>query len=94
MVRTMLWAPLALLAALAPFAAADVKFVWPTAGEKVPAGTAPSIAVTVEWEDSGEKPPLSDFTTYQLSLCAGSNDKWVSASPFYGGSPANSGGRY
>jgi hypothetical protein len=77
MVRTMLWAPLALLAALAPFASADVEFVWPKAGERATGGNA----VVVEWKDSGEKPPLSEFTTYQLFLCAGGNDEFVSAIP-------------
>lgn len=75
MVRTLLWAPWALLAALAPFAAADVEFTWPEAGEKATGGSG----VEIKWKDSGDKPALADLTTYQLWLCAGSNDKFVSA---------------
>ncbi|KAF2489250.1 hypothetical protein BU16DRAFT_531577 [Lophium mytilinum] len=60
---------LALLAALAPFALADVQFTVPKAGGSMPGG-----AITVEWKESGNSPSLTDLKSYQLFLCAGGND--------------------
>jgi hypothetical protein len=71
---TMLWTPLALLAALARLAAADVEFVSPKAGAKLVGGGA----IEVEWKDSGDKPAIADLTTYELFLCAGGNENFVS----------------
>lgn len=58
-----------LLAALAPFALANVKFIAPEAGEELTGGGA----ISIEWEDSGSGPSVEDLTTYQLFLCAGGN---------------------
>ena len=62
---------LLLLAAVAPYASADVKFTSPAAGGTATGGST----LSVQWEDSGTKPALSDLTTYQLFLCAGGNDQ-------------------
>lgn len=59
-----------LLAAVAPFAFADVKFTVPAAGAPIPAGGT----FAVEWKDSGVAPSISDLASYQLFLCAGGND--------------------
>lgn len=61
---------LALLAAITPFALADVEFTSPAAGAKLTGGGSINIA----WKDSGSAPSISDLTTYQLFLCAGGND--------------------
>ncbi|KAK5200844.1 Cell wall synthesis protein kre9 precursor [Cryomyces antarcticus] len=61
---------LPLLAALTPFALADVQFTSPAAGATLPGGGAISVA----WKDSGSAPALSALTSYQLFLCAGGND--------------------
>lgn len=58
-----------LLAILVPFVLADVKFTSPEADGTVKAGGA----LTIEWEDSGETPPLDALLSYQLFLCAGGN---------------------
>lgn len=60
---------LTLLAALSPYAFADVEFVTPVAGGSPAAGT---LAVT--WKDSGTAPLLSALTTYTLQLIVGGND--------------------
>ena len=70
MVRTMLWAPLALLSTLTPFVNADVKFTSPSAGATVTGGSA----ITIEWTDSGDSPAITDLASYELFLCAGGND--------------------
>jgi len=71
MARTMkLWAPLVVLASLATLVTADVKFKSPKAGDTLTGGTT----LEVEWEESNDKPLISDLTTYQLFLCAGGND--------------------
>lgn len=62
---------LTLLAALAPLTFADVEFVTPDAGASVAGG---GKTLTVEWKESGEKPPISSLTTYTIFLCAGGND--------------------
>ena len=62
---------LPLLAVMAPYAFADVQFTSPSAGATVAGGTT----LDVEWEDSGDKPPISQMTTYELFLCAGGNDE-------------------
>lgn len=59
---------LPLLATLTTTALADVKFTTPAAGASIAAGT-----LTVEWEDSGDSPPLSDLSTYTLQLIVGGN---------------------
>ncbi|OCL14200.1 beta-1,6-glucan boisynthesis protein-like protein [Glonium stellatum] len=61
---------LALLAAITPFAIADIEFTTPTAGAKLTGGGSINIA----WKDSGNAPSISDLMTYQLFLCAGGND--------------------
>ena len=61
---------LALLAAITPFALADIEFTSPTAGAKLTGGGS----ISIEWQDSGSAPSISDLTTYQLFLCAGGND--------------------
>jgi hypothetical protein len=76
MVRnTKFWAPLAALAALAPLVSADVKFTIPKAGTVLDAGTT----ITVQWEESKTEPLITDLLTYQLFLCWGSNDVFVSS---------------
>ncbi|KAF2836164.1 beta-1,6-glucan boisynthesis protein-like protein [Patellaria atrata CBS 101060] len=63
---------LALVFALLSYASltlADVKFTKPKAGASILGGGSLSI----EWEDSGDDPPLEDLSTYQLFLCAGGN---------------------
>jgi hypothetical protein len=58
-----------LLATLVPSIFADVQFTSPAAGDTV---TLPTISIS--WDDSGTSPPISDFASYQLFLCAGGND--------------------
>lgn len=58
-----------LLAALAPFALADVEFTSPAAGASVAAG-----AITISWKDSGVSPPLSELTPQTLQLVVGGNE--------------------
>ena len=58
-----------MVAALAPFASAAVKFTKPKAGATLTAGQA----IEVTWEDSGDTPKLTDLLTYELFLCAGGN---------------------
>ena len=65
--------PLLLLLAISPFTLADVKFTSPAAGASIPGGTA----LRVQWEDSGYAPSISDLKSYQLFLCAGSNENPV-----------------
>lgn len=57
------------LAACCPLAFADVEFTVPAAGASIAGGTA----FTVTWKDSGSAPSISDLTSYQLFLEAGSN---------------------
>lgn len=59
-----------LLAAVAPYAFADVEFTSPSAAATLQGGST----VKVAWKDSGTKPALSDLQGYQLFLCAGGND--------------------
>jgi len=61
---------LALLAAITPFALADIEFTSPAAGAKLTGGGS----INIEWKESGNSPSISDLTTYQLFLCAGGND--------------------
>ena len=61
---------LALLAAITPFTLADVEFTSPAAGATLTGGGS----ISIEWQDSGNAPSISDLTTYQLFLCAGGND--------------------
>jgi hypothetical protein len=69
--------PLAVVAALAPFASAAPSFTNPKAGETLKAGES----IVVKWDDSGDSPKLTDLTTYQLFLCAGGSEEgsYVSA---------------
>lgn len=60
---------LTLLAALSPFALADVQFTSPAAGATIPAG-----ALTITWKDSGVAPAISTLQSYQLFLMVGGND--------------------
>ncbi len=68
---TMLLQCFLLLVALVNLAIADVKFLSPAAGETLQGGST----ITVEWEDSGDAPELSQLTSYQLFLCAGGNEE-------------------
>jgi Ser-Thr-rich glycosyl-phosphatidyl-inositol-anchored membrane family len=60
---------LSLLATLIPYAFADVQFTAPAPGTTIKAGGA----LTIEWKDSGDAPPLDTLLSYQLFLCAGGN---------------------
>lgn len=60
---------LCFLVASYPLAFADVEFTVPAAGASVAGGTA----FKVTWTDSGSAPSISDLTSYQLFLEAGSN---------------------
>lgn len=48
---------------------ADVSFSSPSAGQSISGST-----ISVEFAEGPDDPPLSDFTTYTLELCAGGND--------------------
>lgn len=61
---------LLLLAALSPFAFADVQFISPAPGATLQAGKP----ITAKWKDSGAGTALTDLNTYTLFLCAGGND--------------------
>lgn len=67
----MIWAPLALFAALTHLVSADVEFVSPKAGAKLTGGQS----VVIEWKDSGDSPAITDLTTYELWICAGGNEE-------------------
>lgn len=58
-----------LLTIFTTLALADVEFTEPSAGANLSAGL-----ITVRWEDSGIKPPISELTQYTLSLMVGGND--------------------
>lgn len=62
------------VAALAPAALADVKFLTPKTGGSVAAGT-----LSVTWEDSGTSPSIDALTTYSLQVVVGGNgaSDWV-----------------
>ena len=53
---------------------ADIGFSSPAAG-----ATISGTTIDVEFEEGSGDPPLADFTTYTLQLCAGGNDAadWV-----------------
>lgn len=59
--------PLAVLAAIAPFASAGISFTKPAAGTTLTADTA----IEVAWEESSDGPKLADLATYELFLMAG-----------------------
>ena len=61
---------LSLLAALLPFALADVQFTSPKAGQSIS-----GLTLEIEWKDSGDVPKIDDLATYQMFLCAGGNDE-------------------
>ena len=61
---------LALLAAVTPYAFADVEFTSPSAGASAVGGALLQIA----WKESGTAPPITQLQSYQLFLCAGGND--------------------
>jgi hypothetical protein len=67
---------LALLAALTPFASADIEFTSPKPGDKLTGGEA----IEIKWKDSGEAPALADLTTYEIFLWAGGNGEGESVS--------------
>ena len=66
----MIFRLLTLLAAVAPYAFADVEFTSPSAGASAVGGELLQIA----WKDSGTAPPITQLQSYQLFLCAGGND--------------------
>ncbi|KAF2271465.1 uncharacterized protein EI97DRAFT_269151 [Westerdykella ornata] len=84
MVRNVLLAPAALVGLLAPFVCADVEFVAPKAGDQWEAG-----GVEVKWRESGVAPALTDLTSYDLFLCAGSNDEYVDVLHITAGGPGS-----
>lgn len=63
-----LYGSLVASAFLASSAYADVAFSSPSAGQVISGNT-----ISVEFEEGSSDPPLSDFTTYTLQLCAGGN---------------------
>lgn len=62
---------------------ADVSLTSPKAGETITGGST----ITVKWEDSGSKPKLSEFTSFSLFLCMGSNKNPLCTVPL--GSPGS-----
>ncbi|RMZ78826.1 hypothetical protein DV738_g3595, partial [Chaetothyriales sp. CBS 135597] len=58
-----------LLAAFIALARADVEFLTPAAG-----ASQSSLKLSITWKESGTAPPISEFTSYQMYLCAGGND--------------------
>lgn len=60
-----------------PVALADVKFVSVNQGDVLTVGYGPK-PITVEWVESGKSPKISDLETYELHLCAGTNDNFAS----------------
>jgi len=65
MILRCLW----LLAVLLPFAFADVKITVPAPGDIITGNS-----LTIEWEESGNSLPISDFASYAMFLCAGGNE--------------------
>ena len=59
---------LLLLASVIAQTLADVQVVTPAAGAVI-AG----LTLDVQWEESGDDPPITDFVNYSLFLCAGGN---------------------
>jgi hypothetical protein len=57
------------LLAVLPFAFADVKITSPAPGDIITGNS-----LTIEWEESGNSPPISDFASYAMFLCAGGNE--------------------
>lgn len=68
---TMLIRLFTLLAAVAPYAFADIEFTSPSAEATLSGGST----IKVQWKDSGIPPALKDLQSYQLFLCAGGNDE-------------------
>ena len=64
---------LTLLGVLGGVALGDIEFTNPTAGATLTGG----FPVDVHWADSGDAPSIADLTSYQLLICAGSNDNEV-----------------
>ncbi|TKA35090.1 hypothetical protein B0A54_14599 [Friedmanniomyces endolithicus] len=60
---------ISLLAALTPYALADVLVTSPAAGAQLPFGN-----IQVTWKDSGVAPALSALTTYTLQLVVGGQE--------------------
>lgn len=71
-------AALAVAAALSDLVHAGISFTKPAAGDKLTAGSA----IEVAWKDGGDGPALSEFSTYELHLCAGGNDAASIVSPW------------
>ncbi|KIX06782.1 uncharacterized protein Z518_04758 [Rhinocladiella mackenziei CBS 650.93] len=57
-----------LATALLSFTLADIQVTGPVAGD-----TITGLSLDIEWKDSGNSPPISDLTSYQVFLCAGGN---------------------
>lgn len=66
----MLLGSLAVSALFASSAYADVAFSSPSAGMVISGNT-----IDVEFEDGSSDPPIADFTSYTLQLCAGGNSE-------------------
>ncbi|RMD42012.1 hypothetical protein DV735_g3103, partial [Chaetothyriales sp. CBS 134920] len=58
-----------LLAAFIGLARADVEFLTPAAGS-----SQSSLKLSITWKESGTAPAITEFTAYQMYLCAGGND--------------------
>ncbi|KAF1976148.1 hypothetical protein BU23DRAFT_456520 [Bimuria novae-zelandiae CBS 107.79] len=63
-------APLAVLTALTTLASAGLQITKPEAGATLTGGDA----ISIEWKEAGNGPNMDDLTTYQVFLCAGTND--------------------
>ena len=61
--------PVFLFSVFASVGFADVRFTEPSAGANLTAGE-----ISVQWEESGVSPPISELTQYTLSLMVGGND--------------------
>jgi hypothetical protein len=58
-------------AALIVSVIADVRFLLPSPGSS----SHGNEALIITWDDSGVAPLITDFTTYQLFLCAGGDEE-------------------
>ena len=65
------------MGAILSYVLADVKVSSPAAG-----ATISGTTLSIQWEESGTKPPITEFANYAIFLCAGGNsaDDFVSCS--------------
>ncbi|KAI9737005.1 MAG: hypothetical protein M1834_000594 [Cirrosporium novae-zelandiae] len=64
---------LILLCAVISHSLAYPKITTPAAGASLTGGST----ISIKWSDEGTAPSISDLSTYQLFLCAGSNDEFT-----------------